>query len=107
MAIHWRLKSLLAARGIHRARTLQRRITDKTGVIISLQNLCNLLNDKPQAIRLKTMEVLCSALDCNLEEFCSIKPGRYDLDQVHKLSYQNTPHTRRGKASFPDPKDYE
>lgn len=106
MSIHWTLKSLAASKGLYKASAIQRVITEKTGVIISIQNICNLLGNKQQTIRLKTMEVICSALDCTLSDFCIVKPGKFDCTKVRKLSFQTTPHAARGKSSFPDPKDY-
>ena len=107
MAIQWRLKSLVAERGIYRARDLQKKIIQETGVTISLQNLCNLLKEKPKAVRLLTIEILCTALNCSMTDFCKIKAGKYDPQHIRKLSFQNTPHIMRGKSEFPDPKDYE
>lgn len=107
MAIQWRLKTLAGERGIYRAKDLQKKITQKTGVIISLQNLCNLLKQQPQSVKLQTIEIICTALDCTITDFCSIKPGKYDVGNVRKLSFTNTPHRLRGKSEFPDPKDYE
>lgn len=107
MAIQWRLKTLAAERGIYRAKDLQRKITEATGVIISLQNVCNLLKGKPQSIRLHTVEIICTALDCKMADFCNVSPKKFDVDKIRKLSFENTPHKARGKSSFPEPKDYD
>jgi DNA-binding Xre family transcriptional regulator len=112
MAIHWRLKTYIATRhGIYKAVTFQKIIVRKTGVLISIQNLCNYLEKKPKSIRLKTIEILCTALDCELGDFCevkplpSIKPGSAEAG-ARKLSYQNTPLSKRAVRDFPDPKAY-
>jgi len=107
MAIHWKLRTLASSRGIYKACELQRRIREKTGIVISLQNLCNLLDKKPLTIKLKTMEIICAGLECDLSDFCEVKPGKFDSSHIRKLSYQNTPHKLRGKNNFPEPKDYE
>lgn len=106
MAIQWRLKSFVSSRGIYRARDLQRKITEKTGIIISLQNICNLLKEKPLGVKLKTIEIICTALDCNMTDFCNISAGKFDPTNVRKLSFHNTPHKNRGSAELPEPKDY-
>ena len=106
MAITWKLKTLASSKGIYRAKVLQRQIILKTGVQISLQNICNLLNDKPQGVKLKTIEIICTTLDCKMTDFCEITPGKYDASDVRKLSFRNTPQNARGKSEFPDPKDY-
>ena len=92
--------------GLYRASDLRQRIVEKTGIVISLQNLCNLINHKPPSLRLKTIEILCTALDCSLADLCEVKPGKFDRDKVQKLSYQTTPNKHRGAHSFPDPEDY-
>lgn len=106
MAITWKLKTLASTKGIYRAKDLQRQITKKTGVLISLQNVCNLLNGKPQGVKLKTIEIICTTLDCNMSDFCTINSGKFDASNLRKLSFRNTPQTVRGKSEFPDPEDY-
>jgi len=107
MAIHWRLKSYLSEKHcIYRPTQLQKLIIKKTGVQISLRNLCNYLDHKPKTLRLQTFEIVCSALECELHDFCEVKPAKQDPSKMKKLSYQNTPHSKRATRSFPDPKDY-
>lgn len=113
MAINWKLKTYLATKhGIYGATALQKQIIKKTGVIISIQNLCNYIDKKPKAIRLKTIEIVCKALSCELKDFCEVKtelstnPGKESICEIKKLSYQNTPHSKRAFKNFPDPKDY-
>jgi DNA-binding Xre family transcriptional regulator len=106
MAIHWRLKTYLANQGIYSVTEFQRKIVDKTGVIISIQNLCNYLNEKPKSLRLHTMELICAALECELTAFCEVKGGVKKLTEVKKLAYGNTPQGKRAVKQFPDPKEY-
>jgi DNA-binding Xre family transcriptional regulator len=109
MAVHWHLRSYLATKhGIYTARALQRKITETTGTIISLQNLCNYLNVKPSLLRLDTVELFCTALQCELSEFCRVSPGKPRRAQggPKKLSYKNAPLSKRSVHQFPDPKEY-
>ena len=109
MSIEWFLKKYLAKnRSIYSATELKRLISKRTGVVISLWNLCKILNSRPKMIRLETIEVICSALDCKLEDFCQITPGKIKKKEKEKvkLSYKNTPHSKRGIHHFPDPQDY-
>ncbi|MBC8548768.1 MAG: helix-turn-helix transcriptional regulator [Candidatus Brocadiales bacterium] len=108
MSVHWRLRSHLSQKhSIYNATSFQKKIIKKTGIIISLPNLCKMINKKPKIIRLETMEVICSALGCELHEFMEVKPKTYkDKEHTKKLSYKNTPHNKRGVKNFPDPKDY-
>jgi DNA-binding Xre family transcriptional regulator len=108
MAIRWRLKTYLATKhGIFTATALQKRVVKKTGVLISLQNICNYLNTRPKTLRLQTIEIICSALECELNAFCTIEPAHFKPAETKKLSYKNTPHSKRAKKSFPDPSDYD
>lgn len=113
MAVNWRLKTFLVQKkGIFKATELQKRIVKKTGVLISLQSLCNFIGKKPVSIRFKTLELICTALDCELSDFCTIGPSEALLQEgknveVKKLSWQNTPFSKRHQNNFPDPKEYE
>jgi len=108
MSIRWRLKVFLSQNyTIYNATSFQKMIIKKTGVIISLPNICKIINNKPNLIRLETMEIICSALDCELKDFMEIKPKHFrNKESTRKLSYQNTPHSKRAVKNFPDPKDY-
>lgn len=109
MAVIWRLKTYLAReQNIFKARALQVKIIKETGIKISLQNLACLMREKPSMIRLKTMEVICTALKCKLSDFCNVSEGKiFEHKVVKQLSAQNTPHCLRAKSEFPDPNRYE
>lgn len=108
MAVQWHLKSYLSRQhNIFKATELRALVLKRTNVRISLQNICNLLNGKPRALKLATIEILCTALDCELSAFCKIKPGIKVNPNPRPLSFQNTPNGKRVKADFPDPADYE
>ena len=112
MAISWRLKTYLATQhGIFSAVDLQRKIITTTGVIISVQNLRAYLNEKPKLIPLKTIELICTALRCDLSAFCEVKPQPRTPgkpEQPRKLSFHNTPIKKRASGQlFPDPTHYE
>lgn len=113
MAIHWRLKSYVASQhGIYSGTRLRRRIAEKTGILISLQNICNYLNGKPKVLRLTTIELICTALGCELKDFCEIKgwtesqQASARTDAPKKLSFKNTPLAKRAGKTFPDPRNY-
>jgi DNA-binding Xre family transcriptional regulator len=111
MAIHWRLKTYLAVQhGIFSSVAFQKKIIESTGVIISAQNLRVYLNQKPKLIPLKTMELICTALQCELSSFCEVKPKSLAQGKIQpkKLSFHNTPLKKRANGErFPDPTHYE
>jgi DNA-binding Xre family transcriptional regulator len=107
MSISWRLKTYIGKNhGIYRPVDFQRLIIEKTGVIISVQQICNLLGGAPDSVRLKTMEVICSSLNCSLSAICEVNPSGKKLSTPQKLSFKNTPHSKRGVKQFPNPEDY-
>lgn len=108
MAINWRLKTFIFTKfNITKATKVQKMILDKTGILISLQNLCNLINKKPQMIKLDTMEIICSALNCELKDILKITPASKKRENKIKLSYKNTPKSKIAYKSFPDPNNYK
>ena len=111
MAIHWRLKTYLATQhGIFSAVAFQKKITEATGVIISVQNLRTYVNQKPKLIPLKTIELICTALQCELSMFCEVKPQpkTQKSTTTKKLSFHNTPIKKRTSGKlFPDPTNYD
>lgn len=107
MAINWRLKTYLSTQhGIFSATVLQKQIIKATGTIISIPNLCRYINKKPQKLPLKTMELVCTTLNCNLSDFCEIGPAKSNAKSTKKLSYKNTPNSKKAVNNFPRPKDY-
>lgn len=106
--IRWKFKSYLTEKHqIYSVTDLQKLIVKKTGVVISLANLCKLVNKTPSMLRLTTVEVLCSALGCRLSDFFEVSPKVMQPDKKRKLSFKNTPKIRIGIKNFPSPSDYE
>src|SRR3989339_144503 len=107
MAINWKLKTyLITIHAIYTLCDLQKIISQKTGVIISVQNLANMANKRPKQIRLETIELICSALNCKLSDILEIKPRQFkNTNDKKKLSFKNTPNSKKSSKFFPDPKD--
>lgn len=106
--IRWKLKAVLAKKyHIYTATNLQKLIIKKTGVVISVANLCKYVNAEPKMIRLETMEILCSALECDLSSLLSVKPKTFSPERLRKLSFKNTPKAKIATKNFPAPRDYE
>jgi DNA-binding Xre family transcriptional regulator len=107
MAIHWKLKHYVRNKhNLYRLKDLQEHIAEKTSIVVSLQHLSDLIRTCPKSIRLQTMEILCSALNCTLNDLVTIEPGKRKEKVTRKLSYQSTPLTKRGLEAFPNPSDY-
>jgi DNA-binding Xre family transcriptional regulator len=106
--VKWTFKSYLSSKHqIYSATELQKRIVKKTGVAISVAQLCKLVNKTPAMLRFSTMEIICTALACELNDFVQIGPKTMNPDKPRKLSFKNTPKSKIGTKSFPAPSDYE
>ncbi|GHO99466.1 hypothetical protein KSF_095140 [Reticulibacter mediterranei] len=77
MPIEWDLKQWLAVKyQIYRPSELQALLEEKAGLQLSLQAISSLLNNVPGALRLSTMQALCTALNCSLNDFCRVFPDQ-------------------------------
>lgn len=114
MAVMWNLKKWLAVeRDIYKPSELQALLAEKVGVQLSLQAISTLVNKKPSALRLQTIEALCNALDCKLSDFCEVIPDPVnarkppsDLDSATPLYGQNKKHSEHQESIFPDPEEF-
>jgi DNA-binding Xre family transcriptional regulator len=115
MALIWNLKKWLAVeRDIYRPSELQTLLAEKAGVHISLQALSALINGTPNALRLQTIQALCTALDCKLSDFCEVRPETAQEQQKQRKAAGGRPvRLYGGKESpkdpesiFPDPHHY-
>ncbi len=85
MPVRWNLKRWLAVeRNIYRPSELRTLLRTKTGVTLSLQAVSTLVNETPGALRLRTIQALCNALDCKLSDFCEIFPDADEEQQKHQ-----------------------
>lgn len=106
--IRWKLKRVMADKHqVYSVTELQKLIVKKTGVVISVSNLCKYVNRQPKMIRLETMEIICSALECELSSILKVAPKAFNPERKSKLSFKNTPKSKIGIKTFPEPRDYE
>jgi len=73
MAFTWTLRELVATKfGIDKPADLHRLLTERTNLKITVQAVGLLLSKPPEALRIPTMQALCTALNCKLSDFASI-----------------------------------
>jgi DNA-binding Xre family transcriptional regulator len=115
MPIVWNLKKWLAVeRDIYRPSELQAVLAEKAGVQLSLQAISALINGKPTALRLQTIQALCNALDCKLSDFCDVLPDAAKEQQKQRKVAGGTPvrlygtkeQSKNQESIFPDPHQY-
>jgi DNA-binding Xre family transcriptional regulator len=108
MAIIWNLKKWLAVnRDIYRASELQLLLAEKVGVRLSLQAISTIINGQPSALRLQTIQAICTALDCKLSDFCDVLPDVQGLRKQKKAAAHPLPlygGKRKEDSPFPDPR---
>ena len=116
MPIVWNLKKWLAMeRDIYRPSELQMLLAEKAGVQLSLQAISALINGKPNALRLQTIQALCNALDCKLSDFCEVLPDTAKEQQKQRKVASGTPvrlygakeKAKNQESIFPDPHQYQ
>ncbi len=115
MPLVWNLKKWLAVeRDIYRPSELQMLLAEKAGVELSIQAISALINGKPNALRLQTIQALCNALDCKLSDFCEVLPDTAKEQQKQRKVASGTPvrlygtkeQAKNQESIFPDPHQY-
>jgi len=115
MPFKWNLKKWLAVeRDIYRPSELQALLAEKAGVQLSLQAVSALINGKPDALRVQTIQALCTALHCKLSDFCEVLPDSESEQQKQRKVAGGTPvrlyggkeHSKNEESIFPDPHQY-
>lgn len=106
MSLIWKLKRVMVLqKDLHRASDLQAALA-KCGLRMSLTSCCALVNKKPEALRVPTMEAICKALNCRLSDFCEIEPDDPqddgNLDKVNPQQGKGS-SSSSGDIVFPDP----
>jgi putative transcriptional regulator len=116
MPLIWNLRKWLAVnRDIYRPVDLQKLIAEKAGVHLSLQAISALMQSQPSALRIATLEALCTALDCKASEFFDVLPTSPQEQKQKSRVVGDAPTPLYGtkepepqKASpFPDPYQYK
>ncbi|MEI2578031.1 helix-turn-helix domain-containing protein [Scytonema sp. PRP1] len=115
MPIVWNLKKWLAVeRDIYRPSELQALLASKAGVQLSLQAVSALINGKPSALRIQTIQALCNALDCKVSDFFDVLPdppkelkkqGKASNNKPSRL-YGDKKQPEKQESIFPDPHQF-
>lgn len=105
MPIQWTLRKWLAVtHDLYGATALRMRILEATGIDISSQALGELLRKPPRALRIDTVQAICTAFQCKLSEFCEVTPNPARRRSRHR-PYASQGRKRRVEAisDFPAP----
>jgi putative transcriptional regulator len=64
MSLEWRLRQVMASRGVWSGAELLRLMEQKAGYKLSAPSMSALLTEAPRQVKAQTMDALCTALDC-------------------------------------------
>ncbi|WP_107923527.1 helix-turn-helix domain-containing protein [Lysinibacillus parviboronicapiens] len=62
--LEWKLRKVMAEKGIWTGAELARQLERKSGYKLSLPSISALLTEEPKQIKAKTMDALCTTLEC-------------------------------------------
>ena len=75
MALKWRLRQVMAERGIWSGADLGRLMEQKAGYKLSAPSISALLTEEPRQVKAQTMDALCMALDCTPSDLWQHTPS--------------------------------
>ncbi|MFB4315021.1 helix-turn-helix domain-containing protein [Actinomadura sp. 21ATH] len=71
----WRLREVMAARGMFSTTELRPLLADR-GVVLSPSQVYRLVVDKPERLNLRTLMALLDILDCTMDDLIEPMPAR-------------------------------
>jgi putative transcriptional regulator len=78
VALHWKLRQVMAQRGIWSGAELGRLMEQKAGYKLSAPSISALLTEEPRQVKAQTMDALCTALDCTPADLWQHTPSRIE-----------------------------
>jgi putative transcriptional regulator len=86
MALKWRLRQVMAERGIWSGAELGRLMEQKAGYTLSAPSISALLTETPRQMKAQTMDALCTALDCTPADVWQHTPSVIHLEHAESES---------------------
>jgi DNA-binding Xre family transcriptional regulator len=111
MAIIWNLRRWLAVeRNIYRPGELRAVLAERADYHLTIQAVTTLMKGPPRELRLRTIQALCTSLDCKLSDFCEVSPGDQERVTEGDATVRSTSKhqkrvsaQRRRQIHFPSP----
>lgn len=104
----WRLRELMAARGMHTISDLIPQLADR-GITLSASQIYRLIGSKPERMSLVLLGALLDILDCSFEELCPMAvvgiPSRAEARKAAVNDTPGTPAIRPRRARIHRPGD--
>ena len=89
MALKWRLRQVMAERGIWSGAELGRLMEQKAGYKLSAPSISALLTEEPRQVKTQTMDALCTALDCNPSDLWHHTPSVIETGTLEQEKLEN------------------
>jgi len=84
MSLEWRLRQVMASRGVWSGAELLRLMEQKAGYKLSAPSISALLTEAPRQVKAQTMDALCTALDCTPSDLWHHTPSVIEMDSPEK-----------------------
>jgi DNA-binding Xre family transcriptional regulator len=81
MALKWRLRQVMADRGIWSGAELGRLMEQKAGYRLSAPSISALLTEEPRQVKAQTMDALCTALNCTPSDLWQHTPSMIEKSE--------------------------
>ncbi len=84
MSLEWRLRQVMASRGVWSGAELGRLMEQKAGYKLSAPSISALLTEVPRQVKAQTMDALCTALDCTPADLWHHTSSVIEMDSPEK-----------------------
>jgi putative transcriptional regulator len=84
MSLEWRLRQVMASRGVWSGAELGRLMEQKAGYKLSAPSISALLTEAPRHVKTQTMDALCTALDCTPSDLWHHTPSLIETHSLEK-----------------------
>lgn len=84
MSLEWKLRQVMASRGVWSGAELGRLMEQKAGYKLSAPSISALLTEAPRQVKAQTMDALCTALDCTPSDLWHHTPSVIEMGAPEK-----------------------
>lgn len=84
MSLAWKLRQVMASRGVWSGAELGRLMEQKAGYKLSAPSISALLTEAPRQVKAQTMDALCTALDCTPGDLWQHTPSVIEMNLPEK-----------------------
>jgi DNA-binding Xre family transcriptional regulator len=101
MTLEWRLRRVMAERGVWTGAELARLLWDRAGYRLTAPSISDLISRPPRQLKVETLDALCTALGCSPADLLVHTPSRRAVPAEAPPAAADTP--ARQKRPRPAP----